>query len=134
MALDLSSLNEQRRNTIRLEGALEGFEIELRHRGLKERDRFRQKLLRDGIMKSGDKGDELAQGRISDFIVAFATEVITGWTVPERFRQDKEENPPYDPKELAKILDASPDSATKIFKASTDESAFFGSNGKESGG
>lgn len=136
MAIDLSILEQPMHQTVTLSGILAGFELQLRHRGVRERERFHDKLLRDGIMKKTQHGEDINAGRMSDFVAAFAEAVVVGWNVPERFRaaDSKDTNPPYDAKELAKILDVSPDSVTQLFKAAVEETGFFSPNGNGSQG
>lgn len=136
MPLDLSGLEQPHFQTITLSGALDGFEVRLRHRTLAERERFRGKLISHGIMKQTPDGDRINQGRMSDFIKEMARDVIVGWTVPERFRNAdaKDVNPEYSADEFAKVLNQSPESVDQISRAIQDENAFFSANGDGSTG
>src|SRR3989304_451727 len=129
MGLDFSSLEVPRSRTIVLRGALDGFEIEIKHRTMKERERFENKLVRDGILRKDGGG--VNPGRMEGLIAAFTQDVIIGWTVPERFRSadSKETTPPYSPAEFCKILNASPASLDHILEEIREEAAFFSSNG-----
>ncbi len=120
--MDFSSLHEERRRWIKLTGALEGFEVEIRYRGMKERERFEAKMTADGVLR---KEGGVATGKFAQLVASYCKEGITDWKVPERFRDDKDTNPPYVGAELAKILDASRESLDRITDAMTEEAAFF---------
>jgi hypothetical protein len=134
VALDLSTLEQQHSRWIVLRGALDGFEVEIKHRTMKERERFENKMVRDGVMKK--EGGGVNPGRMDSLISAFAHEVIVGWKVPDRFRavEAKDENPPYSADEFAKILNASPASLDHILEEIREEASFFCSNGNGSTG
>jgi hypothetical protein len=128
MSLDLSSVEGTRTRMIRLRGALDGWGILIKHRTMKEREHFENRMIREGIMKKDGGG--INQGRLSDFIYAFTEEVVVGWDVPERFRSGdtKDKNPPYDPKEMVKVFNHSPSSLEYLFDELKEEANFFSEN------
>ena len=132
--LDLTTLEQERSRWIRLKGALDGFEVLIKHRSLRERERFENRMIREGIMKKDGTG--VNPGRLLSLIEAWTEEVIIGWKVPERFRgpDTKEKNPPYQPSEMAKILNAAPSSLDHIFEEVKEEADFFSGNGSASTG
>jgi len=127
--LDLSSIKQEPRRWVRLSGALDGFEVEIRHCGMKDRSKFRHKMIRDGILNK--TGEDSNPGREADFMQAYVDQFVTGWRVPERFRSAdaKDANPEYNPKGMAEILDASPQSFKAIVEAVEAEADFFTVNG-----
>jgi hypothetical protein len=133
MDLDLSSLQQEHSRWVRLGGALEGVEVQLRHRTMREREQFERRMISTGIMK---KDGGVNQGRLSDFISAYTEHVIIGWRIPDRFLSEeaKGQIPTYQPEEMAKLLDASPASLDLIVTEVKDETAFFSQNGNGSPG
>ncbi len=131
MGLDLSSLETGRSRWIDLHDALEGFRIEIKYRTMKERERFDNQMVRDGIFA---KDGSINPGRMSSAVAAFAKQVIIGWEVPERFRSadTKDTNPPYSPDEFAKLLDAAPKSIEHIVEELKLEIEFFFQKGNGS--
>ena len=134
MALDLSSLESPHSRRIVLRGALDGFEVEIKHRTMRERERFENKMISQGVLRKDGGG--VNPGRMESLIRAFTEDVIIGWTVPERFRahETKDVNPPYSAEEFAKILNASPASLDHIMEEIREEAAFFSQNGSGSTG
>lgn len=128
MALDMGPLEPHPR-VVRLTGALDGFEIQIKHVGMRERDRWRKAMIREGIMNKD--GTDTNPGRLSDFVRSHVETFVIGWTVPERFRSvdAKDVNPPFSAEQLATLLDASPDSFSELVRAATEEAAFFNGNG-----
>lgn len=126
--LDLSSLDGPRTRTIRLTGALDGFELELRHVGITEREKFRFRMMREGIFNKA--GNDTNPGRTRDFMLAFIEQFVVGWTVPDRFRgaDTKDENPPYKAAELVNVLDYSPASFKVLHESASEELDFFSSS------
>lgn len=118
--LDLSKIEEPKRRWISLGGALAGVEVEIRHVGPKDQERFRQKLMRSGILK--DTG--IASGRETDFFRAYAEAFITDW------RGDiKPEGTPYDAEKMGRVLGAYSVAFEQVGKAVAEEADFFSGNG-----
>lgn len=127
MALDLSSLEAPRSRWVTLRGPLDGLEVEIKHRTMKERERFENKMVSLGILRKDGAG--VNSGRMEALVRAFTEDVIIGWKVPEKFWLPDKPNPGYDREDMAKLLNASPASLDHILEEIRDEAAFFSQNG-----
>ena len=127
--LDLSRLEEQRRRWVALSGHLSGVEVEIRHVGPKEQEKFRQKMVRLGILKQTEAGHSINGGRAEDFFRAYAENYITDW------RGDiKPEGTAYSAEAMGRVLGAYTVAFEKVTKALSEEADFFFGNGSASTG
>jgi hypothetical protein len=122
--LDLTTLDQERRRWIQMSGALTGVELEVRHSGPKEQERFRQALIRSGVMKPSPSGVEINSGREADFFKAYAEKYVTGW------RGDiQPEGAPYDAAKMGAVLGAVNGALEQITRALGEEADFFPQSG-----
>jgi len=128
--LDLEQLGVERRRWVRLGGALEGVEVEVRHAGPRSQEKFRQKLQRDGVIKNSDSGYTINPGREDAFFREYAERFITDWRGDIRLGDTK--NPPYDHEKMGKVLGAYSVAFEQLVRALSDEADFFSENGSAS--
>jgi hypothetical protein len=132
MVLDLNKLDEQHRRWIDLGGALAGVEVEIRHVGPREQERFRQRLVRAGVLKQSAEGHNINSGREVEFFYQYAKQYITDWRGP--IKLGDEENPTYSPEQMGRVLGAYGVAFEQVTKAVLEEVDFFSSNGSGSTG
>jgi len=128
MPFDLARLSDPHRKWIRI--GLEDIEVEVRHVGPKDQERFRQKLIRDGIIKSAE-GIQFNQGRFDSFCEAFAEQYVTNW---RNLKINDVENPPYSAKTMGDLLLKYAGAMTAISESLKDEADFFTESGDGSHG
>lgn len=106
---------------------LDDMEVEIRHQGPRDQERWRQKMAARKILKrSKDGTPEIAKGQEEAFFRAYAEEFITDW---RNVILSGQENPPYDVAVMGKILGQSSGALTAVMEAIGDESGFFSRNG-----
>ncbi len=125
--LDLEALDQEHTRWIAMGGALAGVDLEIRHVGPKQQEKFRQKMIRDGILKKADGGVEIASGRQDDFFRAYAEHYVSNWR-----GQIKPEGAVYDPKIMGIVLGKYQIAFEQIGKALSEEADFFSQNGAAS--
>ena len=130
MGLDLERIGDVPRRWLRLNGLLDGVEVELRHTGPRDQERWRQRLVRDGVMKmSADApgGVKINTGREDAFFKAYAEQYITDWK-----GDITPKGTPYDAEKMGQVLGAYTDAFTQIRDAVGEEVSFFSENGSAS--
>lgn len=129
MAFDLSRLEGDHRRWVRT--GLDDMEVEIKHVGPREQERFRQKMVADGILKQSAEGIHINRGREEAFFKAYALAYITDW---KNVEVGVEKNPPFDPDHMGKVLGQSDQALQSVRKALEDESDFFSASGNGSTG
>ena len=126
--LDLEQLDKPHSRWIRLTQALEGVEIELLYAGPEEQERFRQKLIRAGVLRQDKNGNvNINSHRESEFFRLYALKYITGWRGD--IKLGNEENPAYDSAKMGAVLGAYGSAFAQIAAELEDETDFFSQNG-----
>jgi len=132
--LDLSRLGEDKRRWIDLGGALAGVEVEIRHVGPKDQEKFRRRLINNGILKPSSAGHEINSGREMDFFKAYAAAYVTDWRGPIVLNPGEAERPAYSPDLMARVFGAYGAALEAVTRAVGDETLFFSENGNASTG
>lgn len=122
-SFDLSSIDQDRSKWVRL--GLNDMEAQVKHSGPSDQERFRQKLVRAGIMKQVRDSISINNGRGDDFFRAYAEQFITDWRGVE---MNGEANPKYDLDLMGKILGKSGTAFAAVREAIEDETDFFSGN------
>ena len=79
MSIELSKLTEVKSAWIELSGPFSGMELLVRSSTPRGSEKFRQKLVRRGVLKHGKHGTDLAPGRDGDFFAAYVDEYVLDW-------------------------------------------------------
>jgi len=127
--MDLSSIRKERRRWVELSGLAAGVEVEIRHVSPKDHERFREKMIREGILKKGE-GSQIAAGRFGDFCREFARAYVTAWRGD--IKLGDQENAEYSPELMGTVFEASAAALTAVTEAARDEAAFFSESGSAS--
>jgi hypothetical protein len=130
--LDLSRIGEERRRWVPLKGSLAGIEVEIRHAGPEAQEKFRQKLVRIGVLRSKDGAIGINPGRESDWFKSYAEAYVTDWRGP--IKLGEQDNPPYTAEQMARVLATHSDALEVITAALSEEADFFSQNGNGSTG
>jgi hypothetical protein len=133
MPLDLSKIAEPKTRWITLHQPLDGVELQIRHVGPRDMERFRQRMIRAGIMKS-DPGVVINAGRDTAFFEGFAEAFICDWRGDIRATPDAKDCPAYTPAAGGMLLAYSSIAFEQVSKAVGEEADFFSVNGKGSTG
>lgn len=130
MGIDLDRLDAPKQRWIGLPVPLAGVEILLKHCSPRDGERFRQKLVRDGVLRSArSDGWDINQGRQDDFFAALCQWFILDW------RGDiTPEGAPYDAFKMGRVLGASNSIFEYVTKHMTDDMTFFEPDGGGSSG
>jgi hypothetical protein len=127
MPLDLEQIAKPKNRWLSLTGQLSGVDVLVRYATPKEQERFRQKLVREGVLKTSQGSSSINMGREDDFFSAFAKSYILDW------RGDiKPEGTTYDAGQMGRILGASQSAFSQISDAVTEEADFLAENVDES--
>lgn len=127
-SFDISRLNAPPR-WVRV--GLDDMEVELKHVGPRDQERWRQKMIASGILKKGTAGAEINRGREEQFFRAYAEEFIEGW---RNLIVNGQENPDYSAEMMGHVLGQSTTAFNAILEALGDELHFFSRNGNASTG
>lgn len=131
MALDLSILGTERRRWV--ESSLwPGAAFEIKHAGPEEQEKFRQRLMRDGII-STKPGEFINQGRAEAFFLAYAGKYVTDWR-GVRLTASDTEDATFTPERMAEVLKKSTATFEQIGRALSEEADFFPASGNGSTG
>ena len=126
--LNLEDLDKPHSRWVRLGGALEGVEIEVQYAGPEEQDKFRQKLVRAGVLKQDKLGNyNINAGRSKEYFRLYAQKYITGWRGD--IKLGDEDNPAYDPQQMGAVLGAYGSAFEQVAKELEDDTDFFSRNG-----
>lgn len=127
MPLDLDMLGQERTKWHPLTGALQGVEMLIRYASPGEGERFRQQMIREGILRNTrDAGIDINVGRSKDYFREWAKKWVLDW------RGDvKPEGTKYTPELLGQVLDQYRPAHTQLNVATLEEEGFFDSNGTQ---
>lgn len=121
MGINLDELDRVRSRWLPLAGQLRGVDLLIRYGAPREMERFRQKLIRLGVLKSGrgDGGPEINAGRDDEFFRLYAENFILDW------RGDiKPEGTAYSPEVMGKVLGGT-EAMAQVKAAVEDAEGFF---------
>ncbi len=132
MGLDLGRLDEHRERWVPLSGALSGVEVLVRHVGPREQEKFRQKMVREGILKHTEAGHTINSGRADDFFRAYAERYIADWRGDIRLGDTPD--PPYNYEQMGRVLGKYAAAFEDVTRAVSEEAVFFSEDGSSSPG
>ena len=121
MPIDLNNLDRVRQRWFHLSGLLRGVEVLIKNASPREAERFRQRLVRQGVLRAGrDEGWQINAGREDDFFRMFADYYILDWK-----GDIKPEGTDYSAEAMGRVLGASQAAFEQISNAISEESDFF---------
>lgn len=132
--LDLSRIGEERRRWVSIGATFPGVEVEVRFAGPERQEKFRQKLIRNGVMRVKDGVFSINAGREGDWFKAFAEAFITDWRGDIKMTPEDDAVPEYTPELMARVLANHTEAFTSVSKAIDEEAEFFFQNGNGSTG
>ncbi len=120
MGLNLDDLGKTQNRWMPMSGKLSGLDVLLKYSSPRESERFRQKLVRDGILKSGKGGWQINSHREDDFFKAFAEFYVLDW------RGDiNPKDAPYDAGQWGRVLAESGSAFEQVSNAISEDEDFF---------
>ena len=125
--LDLSTLKQEHTRWVGV-AAFPDVRLMVRHVGPEAMEKFRQKLVRAGIVKK-DEGLQWNDGRFADWCAAVATECMVDW---EGVKLNPEDSGAYTPDGGKELLLRVHGAGRAVMEALTDEAGFFSENGSGS--
>jgi hypothetical protein len=120
MSFDLAQLASERRRWVRV--GLGDMEIEIRRVGPAERDRYHNKMVRDGVMRPEDKGGGINTGREMAFYRAMAETYVTDW---KNVRMGGEDGVPFTHERMGIALAQSNALVRAVTSAVAEDADFF---------
>ena len=132
--LDLSKLQEGRSEWVPIP-TWPGVDLLIKYVSPDAFQKFRDRLVKDGICPKDDAGFTWNKGRFADLCEAMARAFIVDWRGPIRATEDEpDETTPYTPEKGRILLAGSHGAAKALFEAIADERLFFSGNGNASSG
>ena len=128
MGFDLGRLDGDHQRWVRV--GLGDMEVLIRHVGPKDQERFRQKMIHEGIIKK-QEGVEINSGRFEAFCSSFVRQYVMDW---RNVVIEGVENPPYAEATMASLTAQWNSVMASIGEALREEAAFFSPNGDGSPG
>jgi len=105
-------------------GSLKGVELLIAQSNPREGERFRQVLIRQGVMRLKDGQVSINGGREDDFFRMFAEKYVLNW------RGDiKPEGTEYTIEKMGRFLGVSTEAFDQVTQAISEDADFFASNG-----
>ena len=124
MGLDLDQLDQRQQRWVPLVGSLKGVELLIAQSNPREGERFRQVLIRQGVMRLKDGQVSINGGREDDFFRMFAEKYVLNW------RGDiKPEGTEYTIEKMGRFLGVSTEAFDQVTQAISEDADFFASNG-----
>ena len=127
MSFNLNKLDEERQLWIRT--GLEDMEIQVKHSGPGEQERFRARMVRLNILKQTQDGVSIKPGKSKDFFFEYAKQYVTDW---RNLIVNDQENPEFDVKAMGSVLEKSDSALSALKTALEEESDFLSVNGSGS--
>lgn len=120
MTVSFEDLDRERTRWLKMTSPAGTIELLVKYASPREAERFRQKLVREGIMKVKDGTHTINTGRDRDFFREYAAYYVLNW------RGDIEVD--YNPDQMALLLSASNTAYEQLAAAISDEASFFTGN------
>lgn len=125
MPFDLDQLDQAKTRWLKV--GLGDMEIEFKRVTPKDTDRFRKRLIDEGVgIITRDGRFSVNRGRESDWYASLAATYVTGW---RNVSINGTVNPPYDPKIMGDVLSKSRLVFQAVDSAIEEEGYFFSVNG-----
>jgi hypothetical protein len=128
MAFDIGRLDEERTRWIRV--GLDDMEVQIRHSGPHDQERWRARLVKANILKQTTDGISIKQGRAADFFLAYVKQHVIDW---KNVKIGDIENPEYDADRMAKVIGQSDTVFRAVRTAVEDETDFLSESDNGSG-
>ena len=125
MGFDINQLDKKPHRWVPLVGSLKGVDLLIVQTNPREGERFRQLLVRQGVMKLKDGQVSINGGREDDFFKMFAEKYVLNW------RGDiKPEGTEYSVDQMGRLLGISTEAFDQVTQAISEDADFFASNGQ----
>lgn len=98
----------------------DGVDFLIAYKRPEESEKFRKRLVAQGVLKEGRGSMDFASGRFKDWCLAIAREYVLDWRGKVRLP-----DPKYDPEKMAQVLYNRSDVLNAVVAAMGDAASFF---------